>query len=281
MKEHIGEIATALRLRHAVLFVGAGVSMSVGLPSWKKLIDHMLNDLHLDGSLMRDPSITYQTIAECYRLEHGNISALCEWMRQNWSVSPERVRQSELHRLIVDLDFPVIYTTNYDDNLETAYEVHGRRHAKISHARDLAFAPVGVTQIVKYHGDFDDTDTLVLTETDYFNRLSFDSPLDVRFRSDALGATVLFIGYSMSDLNIRLLLHRIWSTWQRSGYEKDRPQSYVFMFRPNPVQQATLASWGVTVIEGKGRDAQDALVTFMRELRAEVDGKGLEPALSI
>jgi hypothetical protein len=269
MKKHIEEIVSALKRRHAVLFVGAGVSMSVGLPSWKTLIDHMVSDLHLDESVMQDPDVTYQTIAECYRLEHGDISALCDWMRQNWRVSRDRIEKSDLHKRIVTLDFPVIYTTNYDSNLEIAYDVYGKPYAKISHARDIASAPAGITQIIKYHGDFDDDDTLVLTETDYFNRLSFDSPLDVRFRSDALGATVLFIGYSMSDLNIRLLLHRIWSTWKRSGNEGERPPSYVFMHRPNPVQETVLSNWGVTVVGGEGADPQEALLAFVRDLCSE------------
>ncbi|PDT39579.1 MULTISPECIES: SIR2 family NAD-dependent protein deacylase [Sinorhizobium] len=269
MKEHLEAIASALNGRHAVLFVGAGVSMSVGLPSWRTLIDHMLDDLHLDCSVMNDQDVTYQTIAECYRLDHGNIDALCTWMRENWHVSPESIRKSDLHRLIVSLDFPIIYTTNYDSNLEVAYEVHGKPHSKVSHARDMATAPAGVTQIIKYHGDFDDVETLVLTETDYFDRLSFDSPLDVRFRSDALGATVLFIGYSVSDLNIRLLLHRIWSTWRGSGYERDRPRSYVFMYKPNPVQKAVLSHWGVTVLDGEGSNPQEALLAFIRALCSE------------
>jgi hypothetical protein len=80
----------------------------------------------------------------------------------------------------------------------------------------------------------------VITETDYFDRLAFDSPLDVKLRSDALGKTVLFVGYSMSDMNIRLLLHRLWLTWHRSSYERDRPPSFVFMAMANPMQEAVL-----------------------------------------
>jgi hypothetical protein len=35
-------------------------------------------------------------------------------MDRRWSVSEERVAESEVHRIIVELDFPIIYTTNYD-----------------------------------------------------------------------------------------------------------------------------------------------------------------------
>jgi hypothetical protein len=83
---------------------------------------------------------------------------------------------------------------------------------KIANARDLTLADTRLTQIVKFHGDFDDDASLVLTESDYFARLRFDSPLDVKFRADAMSRTLLFIGYSMQDLNIRLLLYRIWET---------------------------------------------------------------------
>ena len=54
-------------------------------------------------------------------------------MDRTWSVSEERVRGSRLHELIVELDFPLIYTTNYDSNLEVAFrqprpEVFHRDH---------------------------------------------------------------------------------------------------------------------------------------------------------
>ena len=83
----------------------------------------------------------------------------------------------------------------------------------------------------------------MLAETDYFNRLAFDSPLDLKFQADALGKTILFVGYSLSDLNIRLILYRLWRRWHESGYEKDRPKSFVFMMRPNPVEEAVLEQW--------------------------------------
>ncbi|MBY3383417.1 SIR2 family protein [Rhizobium laguerreae] len=264
--EQILAIVSALERRQAILFVGAGISMSVGLPSWTCLIDHMLTDLGLPSSFAAAHGTTYQEIAEYYRLKHGSLSQLVEWMKCEWQILPEQLRTSELHRLIVELDFPLVYTTNYDANLEMSYETFGRPFTRITSAKDMATAPVGKTQIVKYHGDFSDPDTLVLTESDYFDRLSFDAPLDIKFRSDAFASTLLFIGYSMSDLNIRFLLHHLWSTWRRTGLDRHRPPLFLFMHEPTEVQVHVLKRWGVTVLSGDGESSGDSLSHFLERL---------------
>ena len=271
MRSVIDELARSIRERRAILFAGAGVSMSVGLPSWQKLIDHMVGELDLDRTTIEERNVSYQTLAEYYRLKRGSLGPLRSWLDRNWAVSEERVRDSELHRLIVALDFPIIYTTNYDRNLEAAFELHDKPFVKVANARDVAKASSDITQIIKFHGDFDDDASLVLAESDYFNRLSFDSPLDVKLRADALGRTVLFIGYSMSDMNIRLLLYRLWQTWRQSGYEEDRPRSFVFMPRPSPVQEAVLGRWGITLVTEEVDDPEEALCSFLAKLADEVD----------
>jgi hypothetical protein len=79
-------------------------------------------------------------LAEYYRIKHGNIGALRNWLDRHWKVASDRVAKSDIHRLIVELDFPAIYTTNYDRNLEVAFEKHGRGFARIANA-PLAFPP--------------------------------------------------------------------------------------------------------------------------------------------
>jgi len=263
-------LAAATKAGRTILFAGAGLSMSVGLPSWSELIEYMRAELDLpedDGK----SDVTYQTLAEYYRLRQGSIGPLRSWMDRTWSVSEAKVRRSKIHDLIVALDFPIIYTTNYDNNLEVAYTLHRREFIKVTNVRDLTRVRDGVPQIVKFHGDFSDDQSLVLTETDYFDRLEFDSPLDIKFRSDTLGRTLLFIGYSMSDLNIRLLLHRLWKTWRESGREKDRPHSYLFVHRPNPVQTAVLEQWGITVLTQDEPDPEAALLSFLTRLKKAAD----------
>ena len=268
------ELISAIKNRNAILFAGAGVSMSVGLPSWRTLVEHIAKEIHLDLGAFGEPEINHLTLAEFYRITQGSIGPLRSWMDRNWTIPDDALKGSRVHELICRLDFPIIYTTNFDRNLERAFELRDKDFVKIVNAKDIARIREGVPQIVKYHGDFDDDKSIVIAETDYLDRLSFESPLDIKFRSDALGKTILFIGYSMTDLNIRCLLHRLWRTWAGSGFERDRPQSYVFMLCPNPVEEAVLAQWGLHVLTEEDGAPEEALEIFLGKLCDAVeDGK--------
>src|SRR6266567_1795032 len=131
-------LADAIKRRHAILFVGAGVSMAVGLPPWQTLVDHLLKELDLDPDVIDGMNDGYQMLAEFYRLKQGGLGPLRSWLDRNWKVASDRVAKSKLHRLIIDLAFPVIYTTNYDRNLETAFEIHHKPYAKITNAKQIA-----------------------------------------------------------------------------------------------------------------------------------------------
>jgi hypothetical protein len=244
-EEALETLSKGIAERRAILFAGAGLSVALGLPSWRELIENMCAELGMEADRISGPD-SYRTLAEYYRIKHGDVRSLRRWMDQNRSMSRERVPDSRIHELIVALDFPIIYTTNYDRNIEAAFEAHDKPYVKVANARDLAKVREGITQIVKFHGDFDDEESLVITETSYFDRLRFDSPLDIKFRADALGKTILFLGYSMSDMNIRLLLHWLWRTWEKSGYARHRPASFIFMAHDNDMQAEVLsngASW--------------------------------------
>ncbi|WP_243369444.1 SIR2 family NAD-dependent protein deacylase [Microvirga solisilvae] len=260
------DLVAAIRKRQAILFAGAGVSMTVGLPSWSTLIEHITDELAIDPSDFKEDDLNYLTLAEYYRIKQGSIGPLRSWMDRNWTIPDDKLKASKVHELICKLDFPIIYTTNFDRNLEAAFDLQGKDYVKIVSAKDIARVREGMTQIVKFHGDFDDDGSIVITETDYLDRLSFESPLDIKFRSDSLGKTILFIGYSMSDLNIRFLMHRLWKTWAGSGYERDRPASYVFMLRPNPVEQTVLEQWGLRVLTEKDCPPEQALEVFLSKL---------------
>ena len=264
-------LAKAVRDKTAILFVGAGVSRALGLPNLRELISHLATELGYDPEIFSTFG-DYLSLAEFYRETKGTIGPLRSWLDRKWHEGID-ISKSELHRLIVELDFPTIYTTNYDRWIEEAYHSHGRSFIKIAKVTDIPAIQAGQTQIIKFHGDFDDDDSIVLTESDYFERLRFESPLDIKLRADLLGRSMLFIGYSLSDINIRLMLFRLQRLWRDAGASERMPQSFVFLTSPNPVQERILNSRGLVPIVSESDDACQGLISFLKDLLHEATGR--------
>ena len=260
------ELVNAIRAKNALLFVGAGVSMNLGTPSWAELTAHMAERLGIEPeefARLGDP----QTLAEYYALQTGSLGPLRSWMDVAWHRdAAEKVATSDIHRLIVELGFPVIYTTNYDRYLELAHEAHGAAYTKIANIGEMTGTVPGVAQIVKFHGDFEDDGSIVLTESSHFDRLSLEGPLDLKLRADLIGRVALFIGYSVSDVGVRYLIYRLHKLWVASTYAQARPRAYVFLGRPNPVQARVLASWGIVPLFANGSDIGEGLKQFLETL---------------
>src|SRR3954465_14622012 len=66
------DLVGAIRKRQAILFAGAGVSMTVGLPSWNTLIEHVAEELDIDPSQFKGTDLNYLTLAEFYRIKQGS-----------------------------------------------------------------------------------------------------------------------------------------------------------------------------------------------------------------
>ena len=248
-----------------ILFVGSGVSMGLGIPSWNDLISKIAEELGYEPEI-------YSTfgdnlaLAEYYRIKHGNLGKLRSWMDVNWHSGDIKIKESKIHEIIANSNFPLIYTTNYDRWIENAFEVYGKPFHKIVNIGDLARVDDESTEIIKFHGDFEDDESIVLDETSYFKRLEFETPLDIKLRSDILGKTVLFIGYSLSDINIRLLFYKLSKMWGNDSRGNAQPRSYIFSPKPNPVQEEILKQWGITMIESEIDNQGEALIDFMQEL---------------
>lgn len=266
------ELATAVREKRAILFVGSGVSAGLGTPTWSGLVSEIAQQLGYEPDVFASLGANYLTVAEYYRLHMGGIGRLRSWMDRKWSVEDSVLRKSRVHNLLIDLDFPIIYTTNYDRFIEDSYRLRGLKCHKIVGLRDLT-SSTGGTQIVKLHGDFSDDNSLVITESDYFERLNFETPLDIRLRSDVLGKSILFIGYSLSDINVRLLLYKMWKMWGAAGYLSEQPKSFVFLSKPDEIQNAVLENWGVHTITAEVDDPNEALCAFLEDLKAQVESK--------
>ncbi len=259
------ELLHAHRTNKLMLFVGAGVSANLNLPTWSQLTAHIATELGYDPKIFSTYG-THLVLAEFYKKKKGSLGPLRSWMDREWHNPDTDITKSEIHHLITLGKFSRIYTTNYDRWLEIAHDKFEVPYDKVASVADLVSVTDGRRQIVKFHGDFDDDASIVLDETSYFQRLNYDSPLDIKLSNDLLGSSVLFIGYSLTDFNIRLLFYRLTEMWGRSALSSARPKSYVFTNRPNPVAEEVLGHWGIEMIVSEEDDPKKALTDFLKEL---------------
>ena len=250
---------------NTILFVGAGVSTILGLPSWEQLIEEIATQLGYDPRVFKLLG-THLSLAEFYELERGSIGSLRSWMDVNWHQKGVDVSTSEVHEAIVKAGFRKIYTTNFDRWIEHACKHWGIRYRKILTVNDLSSKQDGSLEVVKFHGDFDDDKTLVLTETSYFERLDFEAPIDLMLRADVLRHPVLFIGYSLSDINVRYLFHRLSKVWKQAGLVAVRPSSYIFMSNPNRVEEKIFRKWGICPVVDSTGTPTIGLRDFLRSI---------------
>lgn len=261
-----------IKEQQVILFVGAGISATVGLPTWSKLISHISKELGYDIRIFEKYGDNL-LLAEFYQYQKENLNELINWMKKKWEISGEirkKITKSNIYKYIVELDFPIIYTTNYDQCLEEAFKLYGKPYKRIVDVNDLVKSESKAerkTQIVKFHGDInvEKNESIVLTESSYFKRLSFESPLDIKLRADMLGKSILFIGYSLSDINIRFLIYKLNEIWEK-GDSSRRPKSYVFFSTPNPVQEKILENRGIDIIVGE-LDKTKSIEHFLKKLR--------------
>lgn len=197
---HIQHIQDASKQGRLVIFVGAGVSANSGVPMWKELIDEFKKELPEELNKETD----YLKIAELYKSSRGHK----EYMDKVKSVLKYRsTLPNPIHKAILDLKPCHIITTNYDDLIEQTVEKTFSPYDIVRKDTDLPNMQYP-NAIIKMHGDFD-TDNIVLTEEDYYN-YARNFPL-IRSYILSLFASklVLFVGFSLTDLNLKLILNDV------------------------------------------------------------------------
>lgn len=178
-----------------------------------------------------------------------------------WATLPAVLREKGY-----TVHYPILITTNYDDVLERAFrdagepfdlvtyiaegdergqfwhqppDEEGRLIDKPNEYRGLS--PDVRTIIVKIHGAVDrdnpDRDSFVITEDhyiDYLTRSDITSLTPVTLQSRLKNSHFLFMGYSLRDWNLRVLLHRLW------GEQKLKYKSWSIQLAPLPID---IQSW--------------------------------------
>jgi hypothetical protein len=185
--------------------------------------------------------------------------------------------------------YQLIITTNYDDALEKAFKQVGESYDLVTYVAQgqdqgnfVHMSPDGKvrviekpredqtlsleerTVILKIHGavDRDDPkrDSYVITEDNYIDYLAqkdISNLIPVSLMSSMSESHFLFLGYSLADWNLRVILQRVWGEQQ---FDK-RFQSWAIQLNPSLLEQKL---WAARRVEILNRDLDQYVRTFDR-----------------
>ncbi|MFL6161494.1 MAG: SIR2 family protein [Jatrophihabitantaceae bacterium] len=275
------ELVQAQAEGRVIPFVGAGLSTGLGLPSWSALLEAIaakIPDLPAFDEIRQACGDDPLKIAEYLFIAGGNeIGPLRQKISDLISRPDLDPSVSHPHVELVNLFASRIYTTNYDDLIERTFAALGIKYQLIANARHISRVQGDRPQIVKFHGDLQWENSLVFTESSYFERLQFESPIDIKLRSDLLGNSVLFLGYGFSDTNVRVMWHRLMSM-MKGVDPAERPQSFIVRMRRDRVREQLDEAVGIRTVvltDALDSDLSRRLGLFLA-LLAERGGAGRE-----
>jgi hypothetical protein len=174
------------------LFLGAGVSRSAGLPSWREMLA-MLG--RRTGRLDAEEARSLTLLDQAQLLERRvpdlgeHVAAICR----------EHGRPSLAHTLLASLECREVVTTNYDDLYERAVLADGMPAPAVLPWQ----SPVGVgAWVLKLHGDQRHPASIVLTRRDFVRFDAGARPAGSLLQALLLTRHLLVVGASMTDDNV-------------------------------------------------------------------------------
>lgn len=216
-------VLDAAQRRELVIFVGAGVSRASTNeagdrpPSWSQLLTSVTSSVRPTAAEQKivNDFIDRELLLEAAEYLHAlaDDRFLLNDLREAIALATDgpngdNFGGNEWHDAIMALEPRIIVTTNYDKIIERASR-NGYRVSDFESPEVGEKVRLGDPVLLKIHGTVDTKSKMVLTQTDYSNlHLGGRHALQV-LQGLMLTKTCLFLGYSLSDPDIRLLLQNI------------------------------------------------------------------------
>jgi hypothetical protein len=237
LHRRVEALAGHARAGRLVPFVGAGVSMGAGLPSWVGLLDELISQAGmeddraaLDRVDLRDRAALIQSRLGAGELERILLERL---------TSASRVALQ--HQLLASLPVHEAASTNWDDLFERAW-----RDAGAGRVAQLPFdGQTGAEHwIVKLHGTVRDGHLhgVVLTRDDYLRFGVERGALAGIVQSLLLTRHMLFVGFGLSDETFHRIAHDVRQVLEDGTGIPERAGAYATSLSPSR-QTVTAELW--------------------------------------
>lgn len=258
-----------------VLFIGSGVSASctnqagARPPDWRTLLRGLCelitsHDQRAIGEQLIDTGDLLSAADHIRYVLDGesNLAAYGQAIRiAVEGPTADKYSPSDLFDALLALDPRTVFTTNYDKLFEQAsmggFRLHPVRSETISD--DLR---LGEPVFIRLHGSTDAMNDLVLTRSDFAAVTKAGKDVFNALKALSLTSTILFLGYSLDDPDIQLILQEV-------GGPGPTPEAH-FMLAPEPTTESRIEvfkqSFGVSVVtypSGQHSAVQPALAELV------------------
>ena len=209
-------------------FVGAGLSQAAGFPDWQGLLNGLIGKAEASHSLTPSQAEEYRNLAK----DHSKFLMLAEEMKEVLDVEFKTYLEKTFgndvieprlnHNLLVTLKYNnFIITTNYDLLIEKAL-VNNRllRTAYKYYEADSIQRQLYLREffLLKAHGDAKTAaGNIILTDKDYRKLLYSQPGYQSVLQSIFTMYSVIFIGCSLQDPELKLLLNYINAAFPEGG----------------------------------------------------------------
>ena len=208
------DLAARTAQGETVLFVGAGMSMP-RLPGWKELLERMLawaraQHVALGGTedSIRDLIARGKLLLAAYELRSRlGESNFCRFVREVFR--DPALQPGPAHKILPDMGFAAILTTNYDKLIESAFPAATPCYTQLDYPELSGLSREHGFAIVKVHGDVDRCESLILGQADYRKAMFANESFRVFLTALFTTRTVLFVGCSLTDPDLLLFLEEL------------------------------------------------------------------------
>lgn len=241
----------------AAVMVGAGFSLNANplpgtqsrFPTWNQLARAMFEEIC--------PKPTNATEEEAMAweqaLDQSNplaVASKYEAMRGrkkldsflHKAIPDKESEPGDLHKLLLQLPWRDVFTTNYDTLLERANELE-RSYGIVQFKEDLQSARI--PRIVKLHGTLHSETRLIISREDYCNYPQCFEPYVQTVRQSLTENAMVLVGFSGTDPNFLS-----WTEWIKAHFQiKHHPIFLVGPLSLTTEKRELLANRGVTPID--------------------------------
>lgn len=273
MSKIIDTLAVLAAKQKLVPFMGAGCSASM-LPDWDSLVMEMTEQLGDTAD-----TVDHLVIAQKYMDTLGK-DKFCNFLKSKLEISDFDDEKGYVHLTMMNMGVPAIYTTNQDNVMEKAFEKYGKKNRIIIQLKDFAEVKLSELLYIKFHGDLNNSDSIVFTKEDYKKRMNDpQNALNIRLRADLLAKNLLFVGYSFRDVNIQQMFFEL-----HEAFYGELPTAYMIAYRYGCELQSLCDKYGIILIDPMkeypdSRNHAEAFETFLKYMLEEARSKKFEEGM--